>query len=194
MVPSTHIPVQNLSLDYTDTTPIVPNQYKKDMTVTEKIYPKAIFYFVRFVSRKRPFSTEEAQVVLSYTVQKMAFSTQLLSTENFEWILQSKSSVEKVLPVVFEPIASLISPRSTPPHPHTPIPRTTQQYHTTALTLPLRSMLLLVAASQRGARLAPLASSVYRTTAVARVIDAVLQTTAACCSVGGSRPSATQRA
>ena len=38
--------------------------------------------------------------------------------------------------------------------------------------------LLLLAASQRGALLAPLAGSVYHTTAVARVIDAILPTTA----------------
>ena len=62
---------------------------------------------------------------------------------------------------------------------HTPIPGTTQQYHITAPTLPWRSLLLLLSASKRGALLAPLASSVYRTTAVARVIDAILLTTAA---------------
>ena len=44
--------------------------------------------------------------------------------------------------------------------------------------LPLLSLLLLVAASQRGTLLAPLASSVYHTTAVERVIDAILPTTA----------------
>ena len=44
--------------------------------------------------------------------------------------------------------------------------------------LPWLSLPLLLAASQRGALLAPLASSVYHTTAVARVIDAILPTTA----------------
>ena len=38
--------------------------------------------------------------------------------------------------------------------------------------------MLLPAASQRGALLAPLASSMYHTTAVACVIDAILPTTA----------------
>ena len=62
---------------------------------------------------------------------------------------------------------------------HTPIPGTTQQYHTTAPTLAsLPSLLLLLAASQRGALLAPLANSVYHTTAAARNIDAILPTTA----------------
>ena len=44
--------------------------------------------------------------------------------------------------------------------------------------LPWLLLLLLLAASQRGALLAPLASSVFHTTAVARVIDAILPTTA----------------
>ena len=96
----------------------------------------------------------------------------------FDWILQSRNSVEKVLPLIFEPIASLIPPQSTHPHAHRPIPGTTQQYQTTAPTLPLLSLLLLLAASQRGALLAPLDSSVYHTTAVARVFDAILPTTA----------------
>ena len=58
------------------------------------------------------------------------------------------------------------------------IPGTTQQYHTKAPTLPLLSLLFLLAAGKRGALLAALASSVYHTTAVARVIDAILPTTA----------------
>ena len=129
---------------------------------------QAISHTVGFVSRKRPFSTE-AQIRLSYPVEKLDF---------FHWICQSKNSVEKVLHLFFEPIASLIPPQNTPPHAHTPIPGTTQQYHTTAPTLPWLSLLLLLAASQRGALLAPLASSMYHTTAVARVIDDMLPTTA----------------
>ena len=82
----------------------------------------------------------------------------------FDWICQSKNSVEKVLHLFFEPIASLIPPQKTHPHAHTSIPGTTHQYHTTAPTLPWLSLLLLLAASQRGALLAPLASSVYHTT------------------------------
>ena len=41
------------------------------------------------------------------------------------------------------------------------------------------SLLLLLAASHRGAFLVPLASSVYQTTAAARGIDLMLPTTAA---------------
>ena len=37
----------------------------------------------------------------------------------FDWILQSKNSVEKALHVFFEPIASLIPPPNTHPHGHT---------------------------------------------------------------------------
>ena len=50
----------------------------------------------------------------------------------FDWILQSKNSVEKVLHVFFEPIASFIPPPNTPtrPYGHTPIPGATLQYHT----------------------------------------------------------------
>ena len=63
----------------------------------------------------------------------------------------------------------------TRPHTHT-------RYHTEvsykALTLAWPSLLWLLAASQRGAFLAPLASNVYHTTAAARGIDAILQTTA----------------
>ena len=142
------------------------------------------FLYSQFVSRKRPFSTE-AQIGLSYTVEKglvrLNFSTEFSDQklDFFYWICQSKNSVEKVLHLFFEPIASLIPPQNIHPHAHTPIPGTTQQYHTTALTLPWLSLLLLLAASQRGALLAPLASSMYHTTAaVARVIDAILPTTA----------------
>ena len=72
---------------------------------------KAIFLLhSRIYQSKRPFLTE-AQIGLSYTV-------------------------EKVLPLFFEPIASLISPQNAHPHAHTPIPDTTQQYHTSAPTLP----------------------------------------------------------
>ena len=115
----------------------------------------------------------EAQTGLSYTVEKELSRLDLL-----DWICQSKNLVDKVLHLFFEPIASLIPPQNTHPHAHTTIPGTTQQYHTTAPTLPWLSLLLLLAASQRGALLAPLASRVYHTTAVARVIDAIVPTTA----------------
>ena len=120
----------------------------------------------------------------------LTHSKKAFSTENSDWRIQSKTSTfstgcvsrktqsKKKIHLFFEPIASLIPPQSTYPHAHTPIPGATQQYHTTAPTLPLLSLLLLLAASQRGALLAPLATSVYHTTAVARVIDAISPTTA----------------
>ena len=52
------------------------------------------------------------------------------------------------------------------------------QYHTAAMTLPWLSLLLLLAASQRGGLLAPLPARVYHTTAAARDIDAMLPTMA----------------
>ena len=63
-------------------------------------------------------------------------------------------------------------------HTHTPKPGTTQQYHTTAPTVAWLSLRLLLAASQRGAFLAPLASSVYHTTTAARGIDVISPITA----------------
>ena len=133
----------------------------------------------------------------SLTQSKKGFSTQLFSTDNsdwriqsvekldfFDWILQSKSSVEKVLHMFFEPIASPIPPPNTHPHGHTTTrPYTHTRYHTAvpykALTLAWLSLLLLLAASQRGAFLVSLASSVYHTTAAARGIDPMLPTTTA---------------
>ena len=80
---------------------------------------------------------------------------------------------------VFEPFPSLIPPQVTRPHAHTPIPGTTDQYHTTAPTLArLISLQLLLAASYPWAFFAPLASSVYHTMAPACVIDVILPTAA----------------
>ena len=131
------------------------------------------FYIVGFVSRKRPFRLMPKSSFLTRS-KKGFFDATFL-----DWIRQSKNSVEQVLHLFFEPIASLIPPQNTHPHAHRPIPGTTQKYHTTTTTLPWLSLLLLLAASQRGALLAPLASSVYHTTAaVARVVDAILLNTA----------------
>ena len=58
----------------------------------------------------------------------------------FGWIYQSKNSVEKVSHLLFQLIASLIPPQHTDDH--TSIPGTIQQYHTTASTLPWKSLLL----------------------------------------------------
>ena len=127
---------------------------------------------VGIVSRKRPFSTE-AQIGLSYTVEKGLFRLNFFRL-NFPTGSASRKTQSKKFYTcfLFLPVASLIPPQQT--HTHTPIPGTTQQYHTTTPTLPWLSLLLLLAASQRGALLAPLSISVYHTTAVARVIDAVL--------------------
>ena len=58
------------------------------------------------------------------------------------------------------------------------MPATTQQCHTIAPTLAWRlSLLLLLAASQRGAFIAAPASSVNHTITAARGIDAILPTT-----------------
>ena len=78
----------------------------------------------------------------------------------------------------FYPIASLVPPPNTHPPAHTSIPGTTRQYNAIAPKLAWLSLLVLLAASQRDAFLAPLASSVYNTTAAARGIDAFLSTTA----------------
>ena len=124
-----------------------------------------------------PFRLNEGQIRLSYTtVKKRAFSTQLFSTENSDWRIQSKNSVDKVIHVFFEPIESLIRPPSTHPHGHTATHL--YQYHTAVsykvLTLAWPSLLLLLAESQRGAFLVPLVSSVYHTTAAARGLDPML--------------------
>ena len=88
------------------------------------------------------FRLNEAQIGLSYAVEKGLFRLNFFrlrirladpveKLDFFDWILlQSKNSVEKVLHVFFEPIASLIPPPNTHPHGHTPIQGTTAQYHT----------------------------------------------------------------
>ena len=60
-------------------------------------------------------------------------------------------------------------------HTHT-LKDVTLKYHTRAVTLPWLSLLLLLAASQRGGLLARLPGRVYHTTAAARDIDAMLPT------------------
>ena len=80
---------------------------------------------------------------------------------------------------LLEPLASLIPSRNPGPHAYIPITGITPQYHTTAPTLALLlSLLLLVAASQRGTFLALPASSLYHTMPAARDIDVILPTTA----------------
>ena len=133
-------------------------------------------------------SPAEAQIGFLIQSKKKSFFYSAFFDEQFDWQIQSKKFIfssgsasrkSKVIRKrIFEPIASLISPQNTHPHAHTPIPGTTQQHHTTAPTLVwLLSLLLLLAASQRGAYLASPASSVYHTMAAARGIDVILPTT-----------------
>ena len=132
----------------------------------------------------------------SFLIQsKRAFSTQLFSTENSDWRIQSKnstfstgssSSSRKTQSKKFYTCFlnrshrsshhQTLTHRATRPHTHT-------RYHTAvsykSLTLAWLSLLLLLAASQRSAFLVPLTSSVYHTTAAARGTDPMLPTTAA---------------
>ena len=117
----------------------------------------------------------------SFFSRKRAFSTQLFLTGNSDWRIQSKNSVEKVHTCFLN---RSHRPSHHQTHTHTATrPHTHTRYHTAvsykALTLAWQSMLLLLAASQRGAFLVPLASSVYHTTAAARGVDPMLPTTAA---------------
>ena len=150
------------------------------------------------VGVRRPFLIQSDLAVFDWSPnrpflysRKRAFWTQIFSTEFSDWGIQSKnltfstrSVSRKTQSKKFFTCFLNPSHRSShhKTHTHAPThplpPGTTQQYHTTAPTLPWPSLLLLLAASQRGALLAPLASSVYHTTAVARFIDAMLPTMA----------------
>ena len=127
--------------------------------------------------------------------KKGLFRLNFFSTENSDWRIQSKNSTLQLIRLA-DPVEKLgrknlhvfwnrshrSSNRQT--HTHTATrPHTHTRYHTTvlykALTLAWLSLLLLFAASQRGAFLVPLASSVCHTTGAARGIDPMLPTTAA---------------
>ena len=117
-----------------------------------------------FQSKTGPFRLKPKSGFL--TQSKKSFSTGSASPKS-----QSKTC--------FEAIASLNPPQHTHPHAHTPIPGTTQQNHTTApKPSGLLSLMLLLAASQRGAYLTPPTSSVYHTMAAARGIGVISSTTA----------------
>ena len=131
----------------------------------------------------------------SYPVGKGPFSTQLFSTKNFDWRIQSKTSTfptvsssrktqSKITPASGTHRITHPTTKYTPRRPHTH-----SRYHRAVSynspTLPHLLLLLLLAASQRGTLLAPLASSVYHTSSavvllktVARFNDAILPTTA----------------
>ena len=166
---------------------------------------KAISHTVGLVSRKRPFSAE-AQIGLFYTVEKGLFRLNFFrlsfptggpveKLDFFDWICQSKNSVEKNLHIFFESIASLIPPQNTHPHAHTPIPGTTQQYHTTAPTLPWLSLPLL--SRRKSAWRTPSSSArqqrVSHDSSSARYRCHFANNGYACCGFGGSRLSATPR-
>ena len=120
--------------------------------------------------------------------RKRAFSTQLFSTEFSDWGIQSKKSTfstgsasRKIQPKKFTSVF-LTHCIAHPTTKHTPTrPHTQTRYHTVsykALTLAWLSLLFLLAPSQRGAFLAPLAGTVYHTMAAARGIDPISRTTA----------------
>ena len=100
----------------------------------------------------------------------------------FDWILESRNSESRKFYTCFLNRSHRSSHHQT--HTHTATrPHTHTRYHIAvsykALTLAWLSLLLLLAASQRGAFLALLASSVYHTMAAARGLDPMLPTTAA---------------
>ena len=127
--------------------------------------------------------------------RKSAFSTQLFSTENPDWRIQSKNSTfstgssskkaqSKTFFTCFLNRSHRSSHHQTHPHDHTATRlHTHTKYHTAVsykgLTLARLSQLLLLAASQRGAFLVLLASSVNHTTAATRDLHPMLSTTAA---------------
>ena len=143
-------------------------------------YFQAISYAVGFVSRKRPFSTE-AQIGRSYAVENGLFRLNFFGLR-IPTGGSSRKTQSKKFYTCFLNRSQISSHHQT--HTHTATrPHTHTRYHTAvsykALTLAWLSQLSLLAASQRGAFLVPLASSVYHTTAAARGIDPMLPTTAA---------------
>ena len=112
-------------------------------------------------------------------------------SRRFDWMRSSNCSVENV----YDPIASFLQPIHK--NAHTPIPDTTRQHVTTPPTLAwMLSLLLLLAASQRGAFLVPPANSAYHTMAdgsSARYRRRFPNNSYACCSFRGSRLSASSR-
>ena len=114
----------------------------------------------------------------------------------FDWILQSKNSVEKVLHVFFEPIASLIPPPNTHPHGHT----ATHPYQ-----VPHRSIIQGADAGLAIPAVASRSKSTWRIPSFARQQRLSHDGSSArsrshtankgcgCCSFGGSRLRATPR-
>ena len=140
-----------------------------------------------------PFRLKSKSSFLTQSKKDRTFSTQLCSTENSDWRILSKNSTfstgsfsRKTQSKMF--YTCFLSRLHRSSHHQTHIqtatrPHTQTRYHTAAsykaLTLAWLSLLLLLAASQRGAFLVSFASSVYHTTAAARGIDPMRPTTAA---------------
>ena len=127
------------------------------------------------------FRLNEAQIGISYAVEKGLFRLNFfrlrIPTGRSSRKTQSKKFYTCFLNRSHHPSHyQTHTHTATRPHTHT-------RYHTAvsykALTLAWLPLLLLLAASQRGAFLVPLASSVYHTTAAARGLDPMLPTKAA---------------
>ena len=175
--------------------------YRRTKPAYKRKRTKAISYAVGFVSRKRPFSSDEAQIELpSYAVEKGLFRHNFFRLRHPTGGSSRETQSKKFHMCFFNRSHRSSHHRThtyTATRPHTRNNRvfgkmgtepemrteTCTRYHTAvsykALTLAWLSQLLLLAASQRGAFLSMLASSVYHTTAAARGLDPMLPTTVA---------------
>ena len=162
----------------------------------------AISLTVGLVSRKRPFFDWIPNRALLHS-RKTAFSTHMFSTEFFDrqiqsknffdWICQSKNSVEKNLYLFFEAIASLIPPQKTHPHAHTHT-----RYHTAVSYNSVDAALAITAVASRRKSACRIPSSAYQQSvshdsSSARYWCHFANNSCACCSFGCSRLSATPR-
>ena len=143
----------------------VTNKKNIKARIPDNLQKKAISYAVGFVSRKRPFSTE-AQIGFSYAVEKELFRLRIPTGGSSR---KKERSSRKTQSNKF--YTCFLNRSHRPSHHQTDTntatrPHTHTRYHTSvfykALTQPWLSLLLLLAASQRGAFLVPLASSVYQ--------------------------------
>ena len=141
--------------------------------------------------------------------RKRAFSTQLFSTENSGWRIQSKNStfstgsssqsensVEKVLHVFFEPIASPIPPPNTHPHGHTATHPYQVPYCRIIQGADAGLAISTVASRSKSAWRIPSSAHQQRVThdgSSARSRSHAANNGCACCSLIGSRLSATSR-
>ena len=166
---------------------------------TQVIYAtsKAISYTVRFVSRKRPFSTE-AQIELSYTVEKGLFRLNF-----FRRRIPTGGSSRKPQSKKFYMCFLNRSHRSFhhQTHIHTATrPHTITRYHTAvsykALTADAGVAITAVASRSKAAWRIPSSARQQRVShdgSSARYRSNAANNGCACCSFGGSRRSATPR-